>query len=228
MTRGLTGAELRDAARRRRLRQKDVARATGLSVRTVNRLFNFPDSLDARPSTVDAIARAVGLECHAVIPATGPLLAIELPLATLARCRSALPGLCSLHDMARDCREHRSIVDRMIAPHGLRMSVASLLDDELYFDRIGDGIRWAADRVEGSRGLDIADPAVARTAAERYWKALFTGAPILQYVRTPLGLEFTALTVATDLAIRPRLVTISALGRPPFAQQPAEADRMDE
>jgi len=64
--------------------------------------------------------------------------------------------------------------------------------------------------------LDLADPVVARAAAERYWKALITNDPVFQYIRTPLGLEFVALTVPTDVRTLPGLVTITVLGRPQF------------
>lgn len=213
---GPTGRDLREAALRLGLRQKDIAGATGLSIRTINRLFNAEGPADARPATIEAVSSIVGLAA-APRRRADPLLAIGLPLGTLSRAADVLPGLNLLSEIARQTRESATILGRMTAQYGERMSVVLLRGGELYFEWIGRGIRWSSRHIEGARALDLPDSAVAHAATERYWKALLTGDPVLQYIRTPLGLEFTALTVATDANTRPRLISVTALGRPPLA-----------
>lgn len=213
---GVTGRDLREAARKLGLSQKEIARASGLSIRTVNRLFNATALLDARPATVEAVTRIVGLG-PAPRRGSDPLLAVGLPLGTLSRADEALSGLRTLLQIAHHTRERSAILGRMMAQHGGRMSVVLLRGAELYFEWIGHGIRWSGRHTEGARALDLPDAAVAHAAVERYWRALLTGDPVLQYIRTPLGLEFTALTVATDATIRPGLINITALGRPSLA-----------
>lgn len=211
----LTGAELQDAARRLGLTQADVASATGLSIRTVNRLFNMRGPVAARSASIGAIAGLLGFYPP---PAKGadPLMALELPLGTLHRARTQFPGLHALLEASRSTRCRAGILDRLSERYAPRLSLVALRDNELYFESIGCGIRWAGRHMEGQRTLSLPDSAVGRAATERYWKALITGRPVLQYVRTPLRLEFTALTVATGSPFGVGLVTVSALGRPAF------------
>jgi transcriptional regulator with XRE-family HTH domain len=216
MTDPLTGSDLRGAARRLRLSQKAVARVSGVSLRTVSRLFNSAGPLEARPSTVAAISSALGLGKPARTRVDGSDLAIELPLDALWRTRHGLPGLFALVEAARITRDRPALLDRLGAEYRRRTSVLSLRDSDLYFDWIGEDIRWAGEHAVGARPQDIVgDPSLAQAIGARYWKALFTGEPIYQYVRVATGLEFAAVTVATGAASQPRLITISALGRPP-------------
>lgn len=216
MNRELTGRDLHEAARKLKLSQRDISRATGLSTRTINRIFNSTGPLDARQSTLDVIAKAVGLDPAPATPSLDPLLVIDLPPEKLLGAHATLPDFAAMLEMAAETREKRALVERMCKINPRRTTAVSLRDNDLYFDWIGDGIRWAGNHVRGTRVLDLADPAVARAAAERYWKALITTDPVFQYVRTPLGLEFAALTVATDTRHDPGLVTITSLGRPQF------------
>lgn len=217
MTDRLTGQDLRVAARRLGLNQKAVARSSGLSVRTVSRLFNSGDPVDARPSTVAAISHALGISEPTRNRVGGDDLAVELPLETLWRTRHALPGLASLVAAARITRQRAELLDRLAPEHRSRTSAVSLRGDEFYFDWIGDGIRWGGDRAVGAKPAELlGNPGLAQAVRTRYWKALFTGEPIYQYIRDAAGLEFVAVTVATDVASRPGLINISALGRPPF------------
>jgi len=218
MTDRLTGRDLRLAARHLGLNQKAVARSSGVSVRTVSRLFNSDGPLEARPSTVGAISSALGLCEPTRSRVGGNDVALELPLETLWRTRHALRGLAALVVEARITRRRAELLDRLGPQHRSRISAVSLRGDEFYFDWIGDGIRWAGDRAVGAKPAELlGNPGLAQAIRARYWKALFTGAPVYQYIRDAAGLEFVAVTVATDVATRPGLITISALGRPPFS-----------
>lgn len=216
MTRELTGRELQEAARKLKLSQRDISRATGLSTRTINRIFNSTGEPDARQSTLDVIAKVVGLGSTSTDHSLDPLLVIDLPPEKLLRDRDVLPDFVTMLEIAAMTREKRALIEQMGKVNPRRTTAVSLRDNDLYFDWIGDGIRWAGNHVRGTRVLDLADPAVARAAAERYWKALISNDPVFQYVRTPLGLEFVALTVPTDTRRVPGLVTITSLGRPQF------------
>ncbi len=216
MTRELTGRDLQEAARKLGLSQRDISKATGLSVRTINRVFNSAGAADARQSTLDVIAKIVGLGSAPTLHSPDPLLVIDLPPEKLLRARMALPDLFAMLEIASITRRKTAVLEQMAKVNARRTTSVSLRDNDLYFDWIGDGIRWAGNHVKGARVLDLADPAVARAAAERYWKALITNDPVFQYVRTPLGLEFVALTVPTDSGSEPGLVTITSLGRPQF------------
>jgi transcriptional regulator with XRE-family HTH domain len=216
MTQGLTGRDLQEAARKLKLSQRDISKATGLSIRTINRVFNSDGHLDARQSTLDTIAKVVGLGPAARLHSPDPLLVIDLPPEKLYRARMALPDLYAMLEIASVTRRKSDVVEQMAKINAKRTTSVSLRDNDLYFDWIGDGIRWAGNHVRGARVLDLADPAVARAAAERYWKALIANDPVFQYVRTPLGLEFVALTVPTDDGPERGLVTITSLGRPQF------------
>jgi transcriptional regulator with XRE-family HTH domain len=211
-----SGRDLLDAARKLKLTQRDIAKATGLSTRTVNRVFNAPGRADVRQSTLEVIAKVVGLAIPSAGHAPDPLLVIDLPPQKLINARHACPDLFAMLEIASDTREKSALLERMAKINAPRTTSVSLRSNDLFFDWIGDGIRWAGNHVRGSRVLDLADAAVATAAAERYWKALITNDPVFQYVRTPLGLEFVALTVPTDVRTLPGLVTITALGRPQF------------
>ncbi len=217
MTDRLTGRDLRVAARRLGLNQKAVARSSGISVRTVSRLFNSGGPLDARPSTVAALSTALGIGEPALNRAGGNDLAIDLPLETLWQARQALPGLAALVAAAQVTRQRADLLDRLAPEYRARMSAVSLRGDEFYFDWIGDGIRWAGDRAVGAKPAELlGNPGLAQAIRTRYWKALFTGEPTYQYIRDSNGLEFVAVTVATDVGNQPGLINISALGRPPY------------
>ena len=216
MMQGLTGRDLQEAARKLRLSQRDISKATGLSVRTINRVFNSDGPVDARQSTLDMIAKVVGLGPAPRLHSPDPLLVIDLPPEKLYRARMALPDLYAMLEIGSVTRRKSDVIDQMAKINAKRTTSVSLRDNDLYFDWIGDGIRWAGNHVRGARVLDLADPAVAQAAAERYWKALITNDPVFQYVRTPLGLEFVALTVPTDTGRDRGLVTITSLGRPQF------------
>lgn len=211
-----TGRTLHEAARKLKLSQRDIAKATGLSTRTVSRVFNAPGAADVRPSTLDLIAKVLGLGTAASGRAPDPLLVIDLPPDKLTNARHSHPDLFAMLEIASYTREKAVLLEQIAKVNPRRTTSVSLRDNDLYFDWIGDGIRWAGNHVRGSRVLDLADPAVARAAAERYWKALITNDPVFQYVRTPLGLEFVALTVPTDVQTVAGLVTITLLGRPQF------------
>ncbi len=217
----LTGAALQVAAQEVGLTQAEIAHRTGLSLRTINRLFNMQGHLAARPATVEAVATLLGLAA----PASrnfDPLLAIDLPLETLFRTRLRFPGLHALLDLARSGRSRDDVLAGLPKTEFARLSVVEQRDGDLFFASIGHGIRWAGPHMDGARTLDLPDRAVGRVATERYWKALITGAPCLQYVRTSLGLEFTALTVPTKTPRGPSLVTVTALGRPASAYDQQE------
>lgn len=216
MTRELSGRDLQEAARRLGLSQRDISKATGLSVRTINRVFNSAGPAEARQSTLDVISKVVGLSAGASLHSPDPLLVIDLPPEKLLRARMALPDLSSMLEIASVTRRKADVLDQMAKVNAKRTTSVSLRDNDLFFDWIGDGIRWAGNHVKGTRVMALADPAVARAAAERYWKALITNDPVFQYVRTPLGLEFVALTIPTDTGSEPGLVTITSLGRPQF------------
>jgi transcriptional regulator with XRE-family HTH domain len=216
MTRELTGRDLHEAARKLKLTQKDIAKATGLSIRTVNRVFNTLGPVDVRQSTLDTIAKVVGIGASPEGHIPDPLVVIDLPPAKLLTARHDLPDLFAMLEIASYTRQKAAMLEQMAKVNVHRTTSVSVRDNDLYFDWIGDGIRWAGNHVKGSRVFDLADAAVARAAAERYWKALITNDPAFQYVRTPLGLEFMALTIATDTRTLPGLVTITALGRPQF------------
>lgn len=216
MSQKLTGRTLHEAARKLKLSQRDIARATGLSTRTVSRAFNAPGAVDVRASTLDLITNVLGLGAAPAGRAPDPLLVIDLPPEKLSGARGEHPDLFAMLEIARYTRSKAELLERLIKVNPRRTTSVSLRDNDLYFDWIGDGIRWAGNHVRGSRVLDLADPAVARAAAERYWKALITSDPVFQYVRTPLGLEFVALTVPTDTRTLPGLVTLTVLGRPQF------------
>lgn len=208
----ITGYQLREAARRLGLTQSNVAEAAGLSLRTVNRLFNTDGQVAARSASVRAVAALLGLDRHDPTM-MAPLMAIELPIGCLDG-RAALSGLQTLMKSARRTRKRSAILEALPATYIGRISLVSLRDGELYFERIGSGIRWSGLRLEGRGTRNLPDRAVGRVATERYWKALLTDQPVLQYVRTPLGLEFTALTVAAYGAAERTLITISAHGLP--------------
>jgi transcriptional regulator with XRE-family HTH domain len=216
MTQELTGRDLQEAARRLGLSQRDISKATGLSVRTINRVFNSSGPADARQSTLDVIAKVVGFGSSPSLHSPDPLLVIDLPPEKLLRGRMSLPDLYAMLEIASVTRRKSDVIERMAKINAKRTTSVSVRDNDLYFDWIGDGIRWAGTHVKGARVLDLADPAVARAAAERYWKALITDDPVFQYVRTPLGLEFVALTVPTVAGPDRGLVTITSLGRPQF------------
>lgn len=216
MAQPLTGRTLHEAARKLKLSQKDIAKATGLSTRTVNRVFNADGETDVRQSTLDLIAKILGLGEAAAGRSPDPQLVIDLPPEKLINARREHPDLFAMLEIAGYTRRKAALLEQIAKVNPHRTTSVSLRDNDLYFDWIGDGIRWTGNHVRGSRVLDLADPAVARAAAERYWKALITNDPVFQYVRTPLGLEFVALTVPTDTRTLPGLVTITALGRPQF------------
>ena len=216
MTRELSGRDLQEAARKLGLSQRDISKATGLSVRTINRVFNSTGPADARQSTLDVIAKVVCLGAAPSLHSPDPLLVIDLPPEKLLRARMALPDLYAMLEVASVTRRKSDVLEQMAKINAKRTTSVSLRDNDLFFDWIGDGIRWAGNHVRGTRVLALADPAVARAAAERYWKALITNDPVFQYVRTPLGLEFVALTIPTDTGSEPGLVTITSLGRPQF------------
>lgn len=207
---GLHEVAFGEGARHRILARNNIARITCLSTAVVGRLLDTPGPPLSRLSGADARALEPG---RSPLPAGDELSAITLPLTLLHCAHSALPGLHSLLSIGRDTRERAVILGRLAGPYGARMSVVSARDDDLFFDWIGYGIRWSGPDIVGARALDLPDPAIARVAAERYWTALRSGDPVFQYVRTPLGLEFVALTIATDPATRRGLVTISAPGR---------------
>lgn len=209
----LTGTQLSEAARRLGLTQKDIARSTGLSVRTVNRLFNSHRPMAARSSSLRAITAQLGFDAPDV-EGSDPPVAIELPLDCLGPERPGLDGLRALLDAAGRTRRQADLLQQVPDVHRERISIVAMRDDILVYERIGRGIRWSGLRLEGRRTHALPDRAVTCAAADRYWKALITGLPVLQFVRTPLGLEFTALSVATDGPAGPSLVTMSAIGAP--------------
>lgn len=217
----LTGAALQVAARQLGLTQAEIAYRTGLSLRTINRLFNMQGQLAGRPATVEAVATLLGLAA----PKSrnlDPLLAIYLPLETLLRTRLRFPGLHALLELSWAGRSRDDVLAGLPKTELARLSVVEQREGDLVFASIGHGIRWAGPHMDGARTLDLPDRAVGRVATERYWKALITGTPLLQYVRTSLGLEFTALTVSTKTPRGPSLVTVTALGRPTSAHEGQE------
>ena len=214
MTVGLHSIAFRDGWRTENLARRGIARLTTLSTSMVGSLLAAPTAPLPRLTDTDArwIARSMDRGRPVAVPGGDQLSAVTLPLTLLHCARSALPGLHALLDIVRDTRERAVILGRMTGRYGARMSVVSARDDDLFFDWIGYGIRWSGRDLVGARALDLPDGAVARTAAERYWTALRSGEPVFQYVRTQVGLEFMALTVATDPATRLGLVTITSLG----------------
>lgn len=221
-----TGPELQAAARRAGLTQAEIARATGLSIRTVNRLLNMAGSVSGRATSINAIAALLGLR-EPVSAGALPLMAIELPLGIVDRARNQLSGLYELLSAARSTRWKSRILDRLSPRTAPRTSVVALRDDDVYYEWIGPDIRWSGRHIQGQRTLSLPDTAVGQVATERYWKALFTGEPVCQYVRTPQKLSFTVLTVPVQRPTGPGLITASALGRPPVVRQDTSIDSHD-
>lgn len=209
----LTGRALQEAARRLKLRQVDVAQAAGVSSRTVHRLFHSDGPLDARATTVAQIARVLGLGEATGSALSHPTIVVDLPLDRLAFVRDQLPLLFALYEMSSRTRSKREILPALEAIDGTRVTSVSLRENELYFDSMGEGIRWGGERVRGVRVLDVGEASVARAAAERYWRALVTGQPVFQYTRSSIATEFVALSIATDRETEPGVVTASKLGR---------------
>lgn len=209
----LTGQALQEAARRLNLRQVDVARAAGVSPRTVHRLFHTDGPLDARATTVEQIARALGLGEATSSSLNHPIIVVDLPLDRLALARAELPVLFALYETFSRTTSKAEILAAMEAVDRTRVASVSVVDNELYFDSMGEGIRWGGERVKGARVLDVGEAGVSRAAAERYWRALVTGEPVFQYTRSSAAMEFVALSVPTDRHAAPGIVTASKLGR---------------
>lgn len=209
----LTGRALREAARRLKLRQIDVAQAAGVSPRTVHRMFQTDGPLDAHATTVEQVARALGLGEPASSALNHPIVVVDLPIDRLALVREQLPVLFALYEISTKSRSRNEIFRYLEAFDMTRVTSVSLRENELYFDSMGEGIRWGGERVRGARVLDVGEAGVARAAVERYWRALVTGQPVFQYTRSSATMEFVALSVATDRDTDPGVVTASKLGR---------------
>lgn len=209
----LTGQALQEAARRLHLRQIDVAQAAGVSPRTVHRLFHTDGPLDARATTVEQIARVLGLGEATSSALNHPIIVVDLPLDRLPFARDQLPVLFALYETFVRTTSKAAILAVMESIDRTRVTSVSIRENELYFDSMGEGIRWGGDRVKGARVLDVGEAGVARAAAERYWRALVTGRPVFQYTRSSATMEFVALSVPTDREDAPGVVTASKLGR---------------
>lgn len=209
----LTGKALREAARRLHLRQIDVAQAAGVSPRTVHRLFHTDGPLDARATTVEQIARVLGIGEATSSALNHPIIVVDMPLDRLALARDELPVLFALYESFAKSTSKSDILALMASSDMTRVTSVIVRDNELYFDSMGAGIRWGGERVKGARVLDVGEAGVARAAAERYWRALVTGVPVFQYTRSSATMEFVALSVPTDRHSDPGVVTASKLGR---------------
>lgn len=210
----LTGFALQAAARRLHMTQEDVAKAAGVSSRTVHRVFNTDGPVrSVRQSTLDQIARVLGLGDPIGSSANALLVVVDIPPDRLVRSRERLPLLFALYELAMKTRCKAELLDALNAIDPTRVTSVELRDDDLYVESMGGGIRWGGDRVKGARVLDIGDAGVSRAAVERYWKALMLDEPVLQYIRTTVGMEFMVLSVPTDRDTRPGVVSASALGR---------------
>lgn len=209
----LTGQALQEAARRLNLRQRDVAEAAGVSPRTVHRLFHTDGPLDARATTVEQVARVLGLGDATSSALNHPIIVVDLPLERLTFVRGQLPVLFALYEISGWTSSKREILAAVESIDRTRVASVSIRDNELYFDSMGEGIRWGGDRVRGARVLDVGEAGVARAAAERYWRALVTGRPVFQYTRSSAAMEFVALSVPTDRDSDPGVVTASKVGR---------------
>lgn len=209
----LTGRALREAAHRLHLRQVDVARAAGVSPRTVHRMFQTEGPLDARATTVEQVARALGIGEAASSAINHPIIVVDLPLDRLVLVRDRLPLLFALYEISTRSRSKSEILQAMEVIDRTRVTSVSLRENELYFDSMGEGIRWGGERVKGARVLDVGEAGVARAAVERYWRVLVTGQPVFQFTRASPTMEFVALSVPTDRETEPGVVTASKLGR---------------
>ena len=209
----LTGQALQEAARRLNLRQIDVAQAAGVSPRTVHRLFHTDGPLDARATTVEQIARVLGLGDATSSALNHPIIVVDLPLDRLALARVQLPVLFALYEIFARTSSKSELLAAMESVDPTRVSSVTVRDNELHFDSMGEGIRWGGDRVRDARVLDVGEAGVARAAAERYWRAIVTGQPVFQYTRSSATMEFVALSVPTDRETAPGVVTASKLGR---------------
>ena len=209
----LTGSALREAARRLHLRQIDVAQAAGVSPRTVHRLFHTDGPLDARATTVEQVARVLGLGEATSSSLNHPIIVVDLPLERLPFFRDQLPILFALYEAYSRTSSKAEVLAQMESIDQTRVTSVTLRENELYFDSMGEGIRWGGERVKGARVLDVGEAGVARAAAERYWRALVTGMPVFQYTRSSPAMEFVALSVPTDRHTEPGIVTASKLGR---------------
>lgn len=209
----LTGKALQEAARRLHLRQIDVAQAAGVSPRTVHRLFHADGPLDARATTVEQIARVLGIGDATGSALNHPIIVVDMSLDRLALARAELPVLFALYESFAKTKSKADILSLMATSDMTRVTSVSIRDNELYFDSMGAGIRWGGERVKGARVLDVGEAGVARAAAERYWRTLVTGQPVFQYTRSSPAMEFVALSVPTDRDSDPGVVTASKLGR---------------
>lgn len=209
----LTGQALQEAARRLNLRQVDVAQAAGVSPRTVHRLFHTDGPLDARATTVEQIARVLGLGDATSSALNHPIIVVDLPLERLALVRDQLPVLFALYEIFMRTSSKLQVLAAMESVDTSRVTSVAVRDNELHFDSMGEGIRWGGDRVRDARVLDVGEAGVARAAAERYWRAIVTGQPVFQYTRSSATMEFVALSVPTDRETDPGVVTASKLGR---------------
>lgn len=209
----LTGQALQEAARRLNLRQVDVAQAAGVSPRTVHRLFHTDGPLDARATTVEQIARVLGLGDATSSALNHPIIVVDLPLERLALVRDQLPVLFALYEIFMRTSSKPQVLAAMELVDTSRVTSVAVRDNELHFDSMGEGIRWGGDRVRDARVLDVGEAGVARAAAERYWRAIVTGQPVFQYTRSSATMEFVALSVPTDRETDPGVVTASKLGR---------------
>lgn len=210
--RKFSGPELRAAAARMNMTQKDVAHAAGVSSRTVSRVF-ADERPSARDGTLEQIARVVGLGEPVASGLPHPFIVVDLPCSALAAASEALPHIYALFEISMRTRDRAKVLERVKLSDQTRVTSVSLHDGDLYIDEMGSGIRWGGERAIGARVLDVGDAVVSRSAVERYWKALITGEPIFQFVRSTAGLEFMVLSVAVDRDARPGVVTVSALGR---------------
>ncbi|WP_169400816.1 helix-turn-helix domain-containing protein [Thalassobaculum salexigens] len=210
--RAFSGPELRAAAARMKMTQKDVAHAAGVSPRTVSRVF-AEERPSARDGTLEQIARVVGLGEPIASGLPHPFIVVDLPCTALAGASEKLPHIYALFEISMRTRDREKVLERVRLSDATRVTSVSLHDGDLYIDEMGSGIRWGGERAIGARVLDIGDAIVSRSAFERYWKALITGDPIFQFVRSTAGLEFMVMSVAVDRDTRPGIVTVSALGR---------------
>lgn len=210
----LTGTILREAARRLKLSQADIAKAAGVSTRTISRMFQTDGPIDARASTLLPIARILGLAEGETSDRFQPTVTFDLPLESLITLKDKLPLLFTLYELSTRTRSKVELLEALNAIDPTRVSSVSLRDNDLYFDKIGEGIRWGGDQSKNVRVADVGEVSIVRAATERYWRAIITGQPIFQYIRSTLTTEFVALSVGVDRHTEnPGIVTASALGR---------------